>query len=164
MASPTDSGSQPKLGGLAVKFPPGWRFKYQEQSPIEGTGPNSEFTSISFNEAASSASDQDLNQYFEFMRGEVMSLLLAVAQDKGTVRRTPTKLFERGGLILFSKTSSNVRQRPSDYFLQYAFLSKTSHHYFSIGGSVSIEEATSRWDRVMREAVWTPPAAMKNGK
>jgi hypothetical protein len=153
MPSLSSSPVVPRLGTLVVTFPPGWQFEYSGQAPIEGSGPNSEFALISFSEANESATDAELDQYFDVMREQVLHLLDATAREKGDVRRTPGLLFEKEGRFVYAASSSMPRLGPTGYFLQYASLSKRGHHYFNFSGTGPIEEATEQWDRVMRDAV-----------
>ena len=114
----SDQSSVPELGSLAIPFPPGWSFEYQDQCPIEGSGPNNEFALISFSEAAANADEEVLRNHFKVRVALVEEMLLAVAEERGTPYGKMSVLPEKGGRTFYSMASSTNHGGVEGYFLQ----------------------------------------------
>jgi len=143
-----------QIGPLVLQLPQGWTFEYPEQSPIEGSGPNGDTALISFSQANATASETELAAHFAAMREQVMLLMLAVAQERGSVVREPTLLSDAHGRLLYSAASAGRRDSSLVYFIQYTLLTTKTQHYFDFAGRGPVAAATTHWDRIMLEADW----------
>lgn len=151
----SDQSSVPELGSLAVPFPPGWTFEYQDHCPIEGSGPNNEFALISFSEASANADEDALRSHLEASVALMKQMVLAVAAERGTPYVEMSVLLEKAGRTIYSMASTTDRGGIEGYFLQYVCVSLVSQHYINIGGQGAIDEAMATWNDIMRRTTWT---------
>lgn len=154
----SDQFSAPEFGSLLVPFPPGWNFEYQDQCPIEGSGPNNGFALISFSEASANADEDALRSHFKVRVALVEEMLLAVAEERGTPYGKMSVFLEKGGKTFYSMASTTNHGGVEGYFLQYVCVSFVSQHYINIGGQGAIDDMKTSWDDIIRRSTWVNEA------
>lgn len=148
----------PELGSLVIPFPLGWDFQYQDQCPVEGSGPNKEFALISFSEASPNAEQDELRGHIAGSVSFIKEMVLAVAAERGTPHGELSVLLEKGGRTIYAMASTTDSGGIKGYFLQYVCVSPVSQHFINIGGQGAIDEAKANWDDIMRRSTWAHEA------
>lgn len=153
-----DPTSIPNLGSLVVPFPTGWTFEYQDQCPVEGSGPNNEFAAISFGEASVNDNLDELRNHFQTNVAFVGEMMLAVAAERGTPYGELSVLHQESDRTIYSLAATTKRDGIEGFFLKYHCLSLVSQHYISVGGHGDIDEAITTWDDILRRSTWAHQA------